>query len=100
MIVGLKEILKKAFEAGDDYCSSLEWGRYAPPFDQWYAEFEKEQNLIYQNKIERIQQILSERKNIYEQGYLSTDTESVEHNLYCGRCDAMGEAIIIINENK
>lgn len=36
----LKDILKRAFEAGENYANSGEFAYYAPTFEKWYLEHE------------------------------------------------------------
>jgi len=40
-----KELLKKAFEAGESYQMSLEFGNYAETFEMWYESQSKLKNL-------------------------------------------------------
>lgn len=40
----LKELLKKAFEAGEIYCGNIEFGEYAETFNDWY-----ENNVVKNN---------------------------------------------------
>ena len=39
-----KELLKKAFEAGESYQMSLEFGNYAETFEMWYESQSKLKN--------------------------------------------------------
>ena len=41
-----KELLKKAFEAGETYCGNIEFGEYAETFNDWY-----ENNVVKNNGV-------------------------------------------------
>jgi hypothetical protein len=54
----MKELLKKAFEAGKDKQWDIEWqmGRSKPDFNEWYKEHENEA-LRIQNVVGRSEQL-------------------------------------------
>jgi len=75
----MKELLRKAFEAGKDKQWDIEWqmGRSKPGFEEWYKEHEI-QALNIPDVVGRSEQFISLIKELINVGIIDEDDIEVE----------------------